>query len=233
MKHGIYLFLIFAFIFPAGLFAQQPAQDRLSVALTAQMARTLGTNLTKPDAYGTPYFLKLARQGDVKTLRQAAQTVTSGDFLLVKDSYGNNMFHVAKDASTVHVLAALVRQFYGSQTPQIIHKLADEKNLQGETPLMTQINAAHSDTFRPLYAYTTLKIKNESVNHQILRWQGMDENIIRQNRASYCEEIIRLGSANGRTLLQAAQAQVPYNPAMNSVVQDIRRVSPCLNWRFK
>ena len=230
MKHGIYHFLIFAFVlFPTGLFAQQPAQGRLSVALTTQMARTLGTNLTKPDAYGTPYFLKLARQGDIKTLRQAAQTVTSGDFLLVKDSYGNNMFHVAKDAATLQVLAALVRRFYDPQTSQIIYKLANEKNRLGETPLMAQINAGHPDTFRPLYDYTALKIKNEAANNQLSRLQGMDENIIRQNRASYCEQVISLSSANGRTLLQAAQGQVPYNPAMINVVQDIRRTIPCLN----
>ncbi len=230
MKHGIYHFFAVAlFVFPTGLFAQQHPQQRLSVALTAQMARTLGSNLSQPDEYGTPYLLKLARQGDMKTLRQAAQTTASGDFLLVKDRYGNNMFHVAQDATTIQVLAALVRQFYGSQTPQIIHQLADEKNRLGETPLMAQINAGHPDTFRPLYAHTTLKIKNEAANNQLSRLQGSEESLVRQNRAIYCEQIIHLSSANGRTLLRAAQDQVPYNPAMNSVVQDIQRTIPCLN----
>lgn len=230
MKHTIYPLFIFVFLlFPTGSFAKHTMQERLSVALTAQTARVLGTDLMKQDAYGTPYFLKLARQGDTQILRQAAQTVASGDFLLAKDRYGNNMFHVAKDAATIQVLASLVRQFYGSQTLKIIHQLADERNRLGETPLMAQINAGHADTFRPLYTYTTLKVKNDAVNNQVLRWQGMDENIIRQNRADYCEEVINLSSANGRTLLQAAQDQVPYNPAMGRVVQDIRQTITCLN----
>ncbi len=228
MKHAIFTLLFGFVLFPAGAFAQQTNASRLSAALTAQTARVLGADLSKPDAYGTPYVLRLVRQGDTKTLRQAVQNVSDGSFLLVKDAYGNNIFHVAKDATTVQAVAALVRQFYGPQTAHIIRTLTDEKNRLGETPLMAQINAGHGDTFLPLYAHTTLKVKNDMVQNRLARLHGSDPRIVQQNRAIYCTDIIRLSSANARTLLQAAQDQVPYHPHMSKVVQNIQQMIPCL-----
>lgn len=230
MKHPIIHFLACVLLLlPVSSLARQQGNKHLSAALAIQTARALGTNLTQPDAYGTPYILKLARQGDITALRQATQHVSNGDFLLAKDRYGNNIFHVAKDATMVQKLASLVRQFYGDQTPQIVRTLVDAENRQGETPLMTQINAGHADTFRLLYPYTTLRVKNNAVKDQLARLHGVDETIQRQNRAMYCANIVRLSSANGRTLLQAAQGQIPYNPAMTHLVQELRNRIPCLN----
>ena len=110
----------------------------------------------------------------------------------------------------------------------MIAEMMNTRTRLGETPLHAQVNAGHADTFRPIYNHTSLKAKNEAANMRLTRLQGADESIVAQNKAIYCEEIVHLGSANGRTLLQAAQDQVPYNPSMQLVAQEIKREIPCL-----
>jgi len=202
-------------------------EQHLHLAVNAQSASQRATALATPDVYGTPLIIQLARQGDVKAILQA-KAAASGKFLLVKDAYENNVFHVAKNADTVQALASLLRHFYAGQTSLQITDLVDARNAQGETPLLAQINAGHADTFAPLYAYSTLKQKNDKVKWQLARLRGVNEEIAAPNRAIYCAEIIKQASAGERTLLQAAQAQLPYHPEMAHVTRIISQEMPCL-----
>ncbi len=225
----IFTALILSVLFiPAVLTANPVDHIRLAATLSAQTSQGVDAYLSAPDEYGTPLVLKLARQGDVKTLQSLAEYPSTGKFLLATDKYGNNLFHVAKNANTVQVLSSLIRQYYGAKAPRQIEQLANTKNKLGETPLHAQINAAHADTFRPIYRYTSLKKKNDEATRQLARLQGADERLYAQHKAIYCRNVVDAGSANGVTLLQAAQAQVPYNPQMAQVAGMINRVLPCL-----
>ena len=187
-----------------------------------------GNRLTAPDEYGTPLAIKLARQGNIQKLQQLAQLSPDGTFVNVHDKYNNNLFHVAKDANTVQALAGLIRQFYPAQTQGIISRLVNERNATGETPLLAQINAGHGDTFHLLYAPSILKQKNEEARNHLARLQGSVPEIVERNKAIYCKEIRSLASANGLTLLQAAQGQIPYHPQMAPLAQEIAQLIPCI-----
>ncbi len=231
MKRIIYLFVILCTIglLPKTPFAAPLAnlEQHINQAVKSQSAQQIEARFSTPDAHGTPLIIKLARQGDVKTILQA-KAATSGKFLLVKDAYGNNVFHVAKNADTVQAIASLLRHFYAGQTSLQITALVDARNAQGETPLLAQINAGHADTFIPLYTYSTLKQKNDIATRQLSRLRGVSDAIAASNRAIYCEEIRSLSTVGGRTLLQAAQDQLPYHPQMSSVVRTISQEMPCL-----
>ena len=229
MKNRLAAVLICIFL-PAALCAQRHAvsEFRLLQTVNARTAAGAEAYLSAPDAYGTPLVLKLARQGDVQTLVNLANSPTTGQFLLATDKYGNNLFHVAKNADTVQAVASLLRRFYGARASQKIIQLANARNQLGEAPLNAQINAAHTDTFRPIYAYTVLKQKNDTANNQLARLRGADVAIFNQHKAIYCAEVIAASSAGGKTLLQSAQAQIPYHPDMAPLAQTIVRTLPCL-----
>lgn len=202
---------------------------RLTRLLEARATEGVDSLLSAPDSYGTPLVIKLARQGEVQTLLSLTQYPSEGKFLFATDKYGNNLFHVAKNADTVQAIASLVRRFYGNNASKQIARLADTPNLLGERPLNAQINAAHADTFRPIYTYTSLKKKNDVARAQLSRLHGADERIFKQNKTIYCQDITAASSAGGQTLLQAAQAQITYHPQMEEVAQMIERIFPCLS----
>ena len=220
---------IFTFLIISGTLCAHPVDNtRLATTLSAQTTQGVDQYLSAPDPYGTPLIIKLARQGDVKTLLELAQYPSTGKFLLATDKYGNNLFHVAKNADTVQAVASLIRRYFGAAAARKIAQLVDTRNHLDETPLHAQINAAHSDTFRPIYAYTSLKKKNDAARNQLTRLRGSDERLVAQHQAIYCQDIVSAGSANGVTLWQAAQTQIPYNPQMAHVAGVIGRVMPCL-----
>lgn len=181
-------------------------------------------NFSAKDAFGTPLIIKLAREGNTASLLQISK-----DEITIQDKYNNNLFHVAKDAKTVQTVAHLIRKFYKAKAPALIETMINQRNSQGETPLFAQINAGHTDTFRPLYDYSLLKKKNDIARNQLARQEGSDERIISRNKAIYCKEIRQLASDSaGRTLAQAAQAQVPYHEKMAPLSQALPKIIPCL-----
>lgn len=230
MKHSISLLVTLITLLVVGTLQAEPISDTLNKRLSIAVEKNASYDkqLSSLDAYGTPLIIKLARQGNTKLLTQLAQNAGNGDFLNAKDKYGNNLFHVAKNADTVQVVASLVRRFYGANTTQQITRMVDQRNLLSETPLLAQINAGHADTFRPLYRHSTLKVKNDAFKNQLSRLNGSDPSIIADHKAIYCREIRQLASANGQTLLQAAKNQVPYNPQLAPLAQALQRVIPCL-----
>lgn len=226
----ISVFAVLVLVFAPGITHASPIsnlEQRISTAVATQSAQQIELRFSGTDKYGTPLIIQLARRGDIPVILEA-RNAASGKFLTAKDTYGNNVFHAAKNADTVQAIASLIRHFYGGQTPQVITTLVDAKNLQGETPLLAQINAGHADTFLPLYTYSTLKKKNDTATRQLARLHGVNEAIAAPNREIYCQEVVALSSAAGRTLLQAAQDQVPYHPEMADVVRTIGQQMPCL-----
>ncbi len=209
----ILLAVIMALFIPTVVLAETDLDKRLGAALQKQVSHQQFRSLSEVDSFGTPAVISLARQGDIETLMKLAQYQKNGDFLLLTDKYRNNVFHVAKNAKTIQALAALIRQFYPTQTQQIVARLANERNLLKEAPLNAQINAGHHDTFPPIYRYTILRQKNDPSNRQFSR----------------CQDIIKASSANGIDLLTAAREQIPYHPEMAKLAQRIEHTIPCLN----
>ena len=230
MKPFLSLVVTISILLFANLLQAEPVSAVLNERINAAIEKNASYDkqLTSLDAYGTPLVIKLARQGNTKLLTQLAQNAGNGDFLNAKDKYGNNLFHVAKNADTVQVVASLVRRFYGANTTQQITRMVDQRNLLSETPLLAQINAGHADTFRPLYSLSTLKTTNDMFKNQLSRLKGSGPSLVAEHKAMYCQKIRDLASANGRTLLQAAQDQVPYHPEMASLAQRLERIIPCL-----
>ena len=192
-------------------------------------------SLRATNSFKTPRIIELVKDGSdetIRALKQGAQHEKNGEFLLLTDNNDNNVFHVAKNVQTVQVLAGLFRKFYGAKASQQLSTLINNKrNKFGETPLMAQINAAHADTFKPLYNFSLLKQKNDIARYQLAGQQGMLPKIQNQNKSFYCKEIRQLASSNGITLLQAAQIQAAYHtnrPELLNLVQEIAHKIPCL-----
>lgn len=232
MKRAIFVFTVFSmsFILPGLLPLQaKPStlNERLKQQLNTQVNVRSQQSITS-DLYKDSFIITLARQGNVEKLASIIQENPNINLLNVKDETGNNLFHVAKNAGTIQKIATLIRERYGVQARQHISTLINSINKQGESPLLTQINQGHADTFTLLYSYTTLKAKNDEVERLLDRSNGMDPRIVAQNRAFLCREIRDKATVNGRTLLQAAQGQIPYNPHMASVAQFIEKEISCL-----
>lgn len=224
--------LLFVFVVLTGMicFTQQvQAENVFSLQVDKHVQTALVNNqLTAVDNFGTPLVIKLARQGNIQQLQQLAQQAHNGDFLNARDKYNNNLFHVAKNAPTVQAIASLIRTYHGANAIQQIETMVNQRNVLDETPLFAQINAGHSDTFRLLYTPSALKQKNDAAKNHLARLQGSDPTIMERNKIIYCQEIRQLASANGFTLLQAAQGQIPYNPKMAPLAQEIAQTIPCL-----
>jgi len=212
---SLLLLTVILVLLPTAIQAEKLSPSALENAITSN------TN-------GTPLAIKLAREGNIEGLAQLSQNATNGDFLKIQDKYNNNLFHVAKNADVVQVVAAMIRRFYGAKALTEIELMVNQRNSFGETPLLAQINAGHADTFRPLYAYSLLKKKNDIARNQLARLRGSGPAIEERNRGIYCKEIRQLSSAHGITLLQAAQGQIPYHPEMAPLAKNISRLIPCL-----
>lgn len=224
MKKHFITFLLFTCVICIATVA--PAEPSFSQRLNDKIQEAVANNLT--NAYGTPLAIELARQGDIPALRDLVKENPSMELHRIHDKYGNNLLHVARNIKTIQAISSMIREADPADVTQHISALVNERNLYGETPLMTQIDNGHTDTFRSLYALSDLKKANDMAKNHLARLQGSDPRIIAQNKAIYAKQIRELASANGRTILQAAQAQIPYHPHMAPLAQRIAQVIPCL-----
>ena len=200
------------------------ACDRQQISYQQQQA-----SLTQTDKYGTPRVIELASEGKIDLLMEGAKYQSSGEFLLLEDSNGNGVFHVARNANTVQALAGLFRKFYKEKASQQMSIMINKRNKPGETPLMAQINNVHADTFWPIYNSSLLKQESETVKYQLASQQNMGAAIAAPNKAYYCKRIRQLASDKaGRTLWQMAQAQAPGHPEMAHLAHVISQEIPCM-----
>lgn len=102
-------------------------------------------------------LLSFAKEGDVASINALAERAKNGSYLMFVDKFGNNAFHLAKDAQTVQAIAAAVRQMYTRNFVEKIGILRNQRNQSGETPLMAHINYGKADTFFLLYVGSDLQ----------------------------------------------------------------------------
>ena len=138
-----------------------PLQNTASARRVQMIERYLKQRVINED-FPTTLFLA-ARKGDAQAISSWAQQATNGAPLLRSDKFGNNLFHVAKDASTVQALAAAVRTFYKTDYAQKIAELKNQRNKMGETPLMMHISYGRTDTFYLFYSGSLLELAIENV----------------------------------------------------------------------
>ena len=163
-------------------------------------------------------FLAAAKDGQQEAILKLKESA----WLLATDKFGNNCFHLAKDAPTLQALAAAVRRLSPEQSFSIISRLRNQRNNMGETPLMAHINYGKADTFRLLYEGSELagairEAKSVSTGGALLEVAEIKEGVV-----------LSLAKDNsGRTVAQAAQAN--YNrPGMSRVVEFFRQEAPYL-----
>ena len=142
-------------------------------------------------------LFRAAREGDVESIAR----VKNISVLLMQDKFGNNCFHLAKDARTLQALAGVVRQLKPTQAVSIISQLRNQRNRMGETPLMAHINYGKSDTFFLLY-------KRSDLAAAITQAKGVDKGGALSPTAEIQKGVvISLSKDNsGRTVAQAAKA---------------------------
>ncbi|MBR4592446.1 MAG: hypothetical protein IKO35_04475 [Elusimicrobiaceae bacterium] len=153
-------------------------------------------------------FLKAVREGDIAAIDQ----LTESRFLLATDKFGNNCFHLAKDAATVQAIATLVRRFEKNYI-NTFNFLRNQRNAAGETPVMTHINYGKTDTFRLLYEGSELATAIRAVN-------AVDKGGALGHTAEVKKGVaFALSKDNsGRTIAQAAAANILV-PGMVDIVQ--------------
>ena len=165
-------------------------------------------------------FLEAIQQKDAFSI----SFMTDKTFLLATDAYGNNCFHLAKDAATINALAAAIRRLEGDKAASIIKLLRNQRNKTGETPFMYHINSGRASTFRLLFKGSDLdlaieKIKpNLNVSGALTLAVSVEQTRIREESRD----------KSGRTLMQAAQANKGV-PGMDKVIQYLEEQAPYLS----
>ena len=149
MKHILFL-LVFALLVPA-------VQAAPNAPVQAMSRRQIMVQRYSPKAQTEEQFLEAVRRGDTGVIFSSMQE----SFLKATDKFGNNCFHLAKDAATVQALAAGIRRLKSKDAfPEdylsFINYLRNQRNNMGEIPLMTHINYGKADTFQLLYTGTKL-----------------------------------------------------------------------------
>lgn len=79
-------------------------------------------------------FLTAVKKGDMQTISEFESLAQDGSYLLTVDKFGNNVFHLAKDASTLQVVARSIRKLYQEESLSKIIDLKNQPNQSGATP---------------------------------------------------------------------------------------------------
>ncbi len=145
-------------------------------------------------------LLTAAKNGDLPRLNELGAKARGASFFLVTDKFGNNVFHLAKDAQTVQTIAYWIRQS-DNKVADTIATLRNQRNQFGETPLMMHINYGKTDTFQLLYAGSQLEkavrdAKSANNGGAMSVTAGIKNGIVR----SYASD------NSGRTVAEAARA---------------------------
>lgn len=163
-------------------------------------------------------FLSVVRKGDTA----AILSVQDAALLQVTDKFGNNCFHLAKDALTLQSLGKVVRRLTAQQAFATINHLRNQRNNMGETPLMAHINYGKTDTFQLLYEGSELagairEARSVSMGGSLLPVAEIKQGVV-----------LTLSKDNsGRTVAQAALANRDF-PGMESIVQFFDKQAPYL-----
>ena len=161
----------------------------------------------------TAALISASKSGDIEAIAKWASSTTQPSPLLGTDKFGNNVFHVAKDASTVQALAAAVRTLYKNDYAEKIAFLKNQRNQVGETPLMMHVGYGRTETFNLFYDGSDLE-------EAIKKMQSVNKGGLFSPVAAILQsEVVRLSQDNsGRSFCQAARAGMSYYPHLQEVV---------------
>lgn len=96
-------------------------------------------------------FLNAVQKGNRDQISAIADKQENGTFLLTQDSFGNNVFHLAKDADTVQLLGSYFRKFFGKKASEAINQMKKQQNQTGAIPVLAQVDLGHEDAFWALF----------------------------------------------------------------------------------
>ena len=85
------------------------------------------------------------------------------EVLLKTDAFKNNLLHNAKNKETLQAVAVLFAEFFPQSWVDLNH-LKNEKNVAGETPLITHISRGDLESFYPLYEGSSLQEAADRIN---------------------------------------------------------------------
>lgn len=205
MKNMLWVLLVALFV-PAVQAA--PLVGAAPVGRREAMVRRYAPKVASASA-----LLKAAEEGNLA----AIGTLEQISFLQETDKFGNNCFHLAKDAATVQALAAAMRRLDDNFLP-LINALRNQRNTAGETPLMRHINYGKADTFRLLYEGTELASAVREARRVDIGGALRTTADIKKGVA------VSLSKDNsGRTVAQAAQAN-----HLQNIVQFFEEQAPYL-----
>ena len=153
-------------------------------------------------------FFEAVRKGNTDFIL----TLTQPELFVQTDKFGNNCFHLAKDAATIQMLSAMMRRLDNQNFREHIRALRNQRNDMGETPLMAHINYGKADTFKLLYEGSDLADAIRSA-------RAVDKGGALGDTAKIKKGIARAKSkdASGRTVAQAALANAD-KPGMGQVI---------------
>lgn len=143
-----------------------------------------------------PQLIRAARKGDAAQVRGllalGGSTPGEADFLFVTDAYGNNVFHAAANEEVFEAVWAYAG-------PQERERLLRQRNLSGETPLMTFISYGRAGLFKRYFPRTDLykRLKETAAG---LENAGLDGKVSQIKR----DELVKECSFAGQTMWQRA-----------------------------
>ena len=214
------LFILMVVLMVATLNAA-PLQEAAQSRRAEMIERYLKQRLMTADA--TAALISASKNGEVEAITSWAGKATQGAALLGTDKFGNNVFHVAKDASTVQALAAAVRTLYKNDYASKIAQLKNHRNKVGETPLMMHIGYGRTDTFYLFYNGSELETAVK--NAQAVDKGGLLSDVAQIRKG----EVHRLAQDNsGRNFCQAARDGLAYYSNLQEVVAFCAQETPYL-----
>ena len=208
MKKIIFVLLVALFV-PA---VQAVAIEGQTASRREAMLRRYAPKISSAQA-----LLRAAQEGDVSQIA----TLTQAAFLLETDKFGNNCFHLAKNADTVQALAAAARRLEPNYLGVIV-RLRNQRNQAGETPLMRHINYGKADTFTLLYEGSELAAAVRDARRVD---KGGALSATAEIKKGVAISLSKDGAA--RTVAQAALANAQA-PGMNKVVEFFKKNAPYL-----
>ncbi|MCQ2410607.1 MAG: hypothetical protein MJ053_03720 [Elusimicrobiaceae bacterium] len=173
-------------------------------AAAAPASDAVGTS--RRDALIKRYTFKISSEDDLlkaaeKGYIYAINSVTDVSLLQATDKFGNNVFHLAKDAVTLQALAAVARRLDENYLTRL-NSLRNQRNYMGETPLLYHVNMGKQGTWKSLYSGTRLQENILAANAvsdrggALVKTADVRKSLVRQEASD----------DSGRTVAQAALA---------------------------
>ena len=146
-------------------------------------------------------FLAAVKAGDVQTLGELESLAKDPSYLMATDKFGNNAFHLAKDATVVQAVARSIRNLYKDDFPAKILALRNQPNDSGVIPAVQAVFDLRPGKFFVLLEQTDLQ-------QNILKVKSMSKGGALEVAASVEQEKVVAGVqlADGFTAADFARA---------------------------